>query len=210
MGNARPAVLRRGPAVAAVVLAAGGSTRMGRSKPLLPLDGGTYLGAVLGTLARGPVGPVVVVLGAEGERVRREVDLGTAVVVHNPEWRRGMLRSLQVGIDALQRIAPSARGLLMCLVDTPRFSAATVTALVAAFLRTGAPVVQPAFEGRHGHPVLLSRQLWPELLRASGERGPREVVDAHRDGALEVDVADPWVLRDADTPEEHEALRRGD
>lgn len=183
---------------------------MGRPKPLLPLDGQTYLGTVLATLRRSPVGPVVVVLGAEAERVRAAVDLGEAVAVDNPDWPAGMLGSLQAGVGALQRIAPSARALMLCLVDTPRFSVATVTAIVTTFLRTGAPVVQPVFDGEHGHPILLARELWPEILEASGETGPREVVDAHRDRAVEVVVEDPWILRDADTPEQHERLLRGD
>jgi molybdenum cofactor cytidylyltransferase len=189
-----------------VVLAAGGSTRMGRPKALLSLGDDTYLGVILATLRAAPVGPVVVVLGSESSRIRDAVSFDAAVAVDNPRWRDGMLGSLKVGVASVERIAPSALALLMCLVDTPRFSVATVTSLVTAFLRTSAPIIKPSFRGEHGHPVLFSRALWPEVLSASGDGGPRVVVDAHRDRSQIVEVPDEWILRDADTPAEHDRL----
>jgi len=179
---------------------------MGEPKPLLPLGDTNYLGTILQTLQRSPVSPLVVVLGAHAARVREQLDLDGVLTVDNEDWQRGMLSSLQAGVQTLLSAAPSARALLMCLVDSPRFSRATVTALVTEFLRTDAPIVQPACGGEHGHPILLSRAIWPEVLAAGDERGPREVVEAHRDSARVVAVDDPWILRDADTPAEHRRM----
>jgi CTP:molybdopterin cytidylyltransferase MocA len=183
---------------------------MGSPKPLLPLAGSTYLQRVLQTLHRAPVSPVLVVLGARADEVRAGTDLGAALVVDNPRWETGMLSSLQAGVVALRRCAPDARAMLACLVDSPRFAQSTATALVTEFLRTAAPIVLPSYHGRHGHPVLMSREVWPALLEADGPPGARAVIDAYRGRLSELAVDDPWILRDADTPADHERMSRGD
>lgn len=196
--------------VAAVVLAAGGSTRMGRPKALLPLRGKTYLEVALGTLGSCDVEPLLVVLGSSAGDVLERVDLGRAVALLNRDWQRGMLGSLQLAVRHLIDERPRATALLVALVDTPLFAATTVQALAQAFRGTGSPVVLPRHRGEHGHPVLFGRAAWDELLAASDGSGARAVVDAHRHDLVEVDVDDPWVLRDADTPAEHEQMQRRD
>lgn len=194
--------------MAAVVLAAGGSTRMGRPKPLLPVGDTNYLGRILRTLAAVPVARFVVV-GSRAEQVAeaaRRLDPACSVVV-NDDWRRGMLSSLQLAIGELQRIG-NFTALLLCPVDTPGFRATTAGALLEA-AGHGAPIVVPRHGGRHGHPVLFADSVWGELLRAPADQGARAVVESHRHDLLDVDVDDPWVLCDADTPEAHARLRAG-
>ena len=195
--------------MAAVVLAAGASRRMGSPKPLLPLAGETYLERILGTLATMPVGPIVVVLGAEAALIRAQIDLGECTVLVNERPETEMLGSLQLAIGYLQENVPECRAVLVSLVDMPRFAGSSALQLVTAFLRTAAPIVVPAHEGRHGHPVLFSEQVWDELLSAPIDEGARVVVQAHRGEMEVVAVEDPWVLRDADTPEQHRQMHSG-
>ena len=182
---------------------------MGRPKPLLPLRAGTYLGTIIDTLARSSVETTLVVLGSHADEIIAAIDWGSAVRILNRKWRRGMLGSLQAAVRALQRPEPGEvrfDALLLTLVDVPRFSTATVDALVSAYRTTATPIVAPEYAGRSGHPVLLCRSLWPELLDAPEEEGAIAVIRRYRDAILRVVVDDPWVLRDADTPEEHAAL----
>ncbi len=178
---------------------------MGSPKPLLPLGDDTYLGAILKTLARAPVVEPLVVLGHSAAEVVAAVDLESAGVVVNEHWARGMLSSLQLAVHKL-RDGSQADAILLVLVDVPRFCTVTVERLVSAFSRSRAPLIVPTYAGGHGHPVLFARALFDELLCAPTDHGARAVVDAHRADLLEVDVDDPWVVRDADTPDDHRRL----
>ncbi len=193
------------PLVVPVVLAAGASSRMGSPKPLLPLGEGTYLGTILQTLGRSPVAAPLVVLGHAATEILDTIDLQGSQVLINEHWARGMLGSLQLGVNVI-RESDDADAMLLVLVDVPRFSAGTVQRLVEAFARAGAPVIAPTYAGGHGHPVLFARALFEELLNAPTDQGARAVVEAHRADLLEVDVDDPWVVRDADTPDDHRRL----
>ena len=193
------------PTVVPVVLAAGASSRMGSPKPLLPLGGDTYLGTILGTLACSPVASPVVVLGYSAVDVLDAVDLRSSHVLVNEDWRQGMLSSLQFGLRALiDRGGVDA--MLLVLVDVPRFLGSTVERLVEEFSRARSALAVPTYFGKHGHPVLFAEALFEELLQAPVDAGARAVVEAHRVDLLEVEVDDPWVVRDADTPEEHQRL----
>lgn len=181
---------------------------MGSPKALLPLDSTTYLQTIFATLETAGVAPIRVVLGHGAAEILAAVALGDTAVVLNEGWRRGMLSSLQLGLRSLH--ATPAQAALVALVDSPRFSVDTARALVSAFEQSAAPIVVPAHAGEHGHPVVFSRALWPELLRAPAETGARTVVNAHRAEIHQVAVDDPWVLHDADTPAQHGAMRRGE
>ncbi|HJO04414.1 MAG TPA: nucleotidyltransferase family protein [Acidobacteriota bacterium] len=193
------------PNIVPVVLAAGASSRMGSPKPLLPLGESTYLGTILDTLAGAPVASPIVVLGHAAAEVLEAVDLREARAVVNENWGQGMLSSLQFGLRSLSDHG-RVDAMLLVLVDVPRFRGATIERLVAEFARAPSVLVVPTHAGEHGHPVLFARALFEELLRAPAETGARAVVDAHRADLLEVDVDDPWVIRDADTPEDHQRL----
>ncbi len=182
---------------------------MGSIKPLLPLGRTSYVGQVLATLAAIPL-PRLVVVGAEAEIVTREVRRldEQATILENPGWSAGMLSSVQVAVRHLLDSGASP-ALLLCPVDVPRFAPTTITAALAAFAATEAPLVLPCYHGCHGHPALFSRVLWAELLGVPAEVGARAVVEAHRDEIVEVEVDDPWILRDADTPQAHERMSDG-
>ncbi len=188
--------------IAAVVLAAGRSDRMGRPKALLPIRGTTFLGAILDRLAASGVHEVRVVLGHAGGEVRDALALEDAIVVINADPDRGMLSSVRCGIAALP---PGASGFLLWPVDHPLVSGETVARLVEAFEATGAPVVLPLHGGRRGHPVLFAAPLARELEAAPDGVGARGVVRAHERELVAVEVDDPGVVADIDTPEEYES-----
>ena len=200
--------------ITAIVLAAGKSERIGRPKPLLPTTDGTpFLTAILETMTGTAVDEVRVVVGHEAEQV---IDLGGLVrhvIVHNKEFERGMLSSVQAGIRALPHgtsafscappsaFARSTSAFLLWPVDQPLVRADTVDRIIEAWKRQHAPVVVPVYRGKRGHPTLFSAKLSPELLRAPEGEGARAVVHAHEKALVEVEVDDPGFLTDIDTPQ---------
>ena len=199
----------RSAVIAGIVLAAGGSKRMGRPKMLLPLGGGTVLSAAVEPLLRSRLDCVVVVLGAEAERVRREAELPENPrlrVVVNTAWGEGMASSLRRGLEEV----PEAEGVLIALGDQPGLTAERVNAVIDAG-RPGSPLlVVPVAVSVPTHPVLFARALFPELRSLTGDAGAREVVRRHWEEAVRFE-AEPLV--DVDTEEDYrrvvKALVRG-
>lgn len=163
--------------IAAVLLAAGASTRMGASKLLLPLGGGTVLGTAARRLLAAPVDLVILVVGHEAGRVLAEGGLPEDPrlrPVRNEGWAEGMASSLRTGVAA----AEGASALLIALADQPDLRPEVVARLIEAW-RAGSPLAVPVHEGRVGHPVLFDRSLFPELSVLSGDVGAREIVKRH-------------------------------
>jgi molybdenum cofactor cytidylyltransferase len=188
-------------AVAAIVLAAGESSRMGRPKPLLPLDGGTFLGHLLGEIRASRVDRILVVLGHRPEVILEAMPEVAPIAVVNPDHSRGQLSSLQMGIEAVRS---QADAILMCLADHPFVDARLLDAIITAHEDNGSPIVIPTFSGRRGHPTLFARSLFAELLAAPLDQGARYVVRAHASEILELPTDEPGVIADVDTPELYE------
>lgn len=188
--------------VAGLVLAAGESRRMGRPKALLPFHNLTFLETILQSLGSGGVSRFVVVLGHSARAIQSATELGGAEVVVNAQYRLGQTSSLQAGLKAIR----DADGALLCLADHPAIRPETIRRLVKAFEETKALVVAPAYENRRGHPVLISRALFAELLALSTDQGANIVVRKYRDASVEIPVDDPGVVQDVDTPEDYRQL----
>ena len=190
-----------------IVLAAGLSSRMGRPKAALRLGPGgpTFAAAAVGALRDAGLGRVVVVAGAHPGAVRDAVpELPGVEVIDHPEWTSGQLSSLLAGLAALD--TPDLEAVAVTLVDVPLVRASTVAALVAAWRRTGAPIVRPAIGERHGHPVIFDRATFGALRAASLEVGAKAVIAAFRHQVLDLATDDTGALRDIDTPDEYAAL----
>jgi molybdenum cofactor cytidylyltransferase len=202
---------RAAPVPAAIVLAAGLSTRMGQFKPLLRLGPSTLLGHVLDALRQsGAVGDVVVVTGHRHEEVEAAVARLPGVrCAFNTAYETGeMLSSVRTGIGALGDLAAGG-GFLLALADQPAVAAATIRALVQTFHAHPAALAIPCYRGRRGHPLVLPAALVPEILALPGQETLRKVVHGHLADATLVAVDDPWVLEDLDTPEDFaRAMRR--
>ena len=190
--------------IAGLILAAGESSRMGADKATLTYRGRTFLEAIVQTLEAGDVERIAVVLGHHAEEIQQQIKIGAAQVVINADYRSGQTSSLQAGLRAL--LADDPEAILLCLVDHPAISAATVSKLVATFRQGGAPVVIPTYQGRRGHPVLIGRQVFRELLELAGDTGADSAIRKYRPATQFVEVEDDGVVRDVDDPESHRGL----
>lgn len=206
MGD-RPRILR----VAAVVLAAGVSSRMGRPKALLPLGGRPMLQWVLEAVGRSRVAHTIVVLGHEASTIRAGVPMGRATVVLNRSYAEGLSGSIRAG---LQAVPSQTQAALMVLGDQPFVTAATLDDLIVHAGDPTARIVIPTYHGRLGNPVLLHSDLFADAKALVGDRGFKPVFEQHIQAVLEVPVEDPGVLLDIDTEERaaaaQRALERGD
>lgn len=185
-----------GGSVAGLVLAAGRSRRMGEPKPLLELDGRTFLRATIEALRGGGCDPVAAVVASpDAEAAAREA--GARVAEGRPGGEQ--IDSLRSGLDALSRDVDAA---VVLPVDHPQVRAATVEALLTAWRSDPEAVVRPVHDGKPGHPTVFPRRVWDALRDPSLERGARSVVEAAR--VIDVPVDDPGILVDIDTPEAYE------
>ena len=190
--------------IAGLILAAGESSRMGRAKALLAYRGRTFLETILATLGAAGIERVAVVLGHHAQEVQRAVGLQGVEVVLNREYRRGQTSSLQAGLRALA--TPELEAIVLCLVDHPAVSPTTLLALVEHFEKTRVPVVIPTLQGQRGHPVIIGRVLFEELLRLSPEEAANAVIRKHRPETNWVEVEDRGILLDIDDPESYQLL----
>jgi molybdenum cofactor cytidylyltransferase len=187
---------------AGLILAAGESRRMGSPKALLRYGGETFLDT-LTALFRTRCSTVIVVLGAHAAQIRAAATRPATFVV-NPDYARGMTTSLQCG---LRQIPPDTDGVLFTLVDHPAASPDTLDALLAATNPDDAPLVRvPRYRAKRGHPIWFSRALTPEFLALPADGPARDVVARYVDRTEFLDLDDPGIVADIDSPEDYRAL----
>jgi molybdenum cofactor cytidylyltransferase len=170
--------------VAGLVLAAGGSTRMGRPKQLAELGGRPLLEHALEALAAAPVDQVVVALGAGAGEVVERVDLHGATPLVVRDWRAGMGHVLARAVAALGE--PAA--VVVCLGDQPLVGAVVVARLVEAWRDGAGPVVAASYDGRVGNPKLFDRRVLPHLRHLRGDTGARDLLAVHPEWVAPVEV----------------------
>jgi molybdenum cofactor cytidylyltransferase len=190
----------------AIVLAAGSSDRMGSPKPLLHIQGTTFLEHILDHLDHVPeLDSVVVVLGAKAALIRESVELGRAVPVNHRGHKLGMFSSVRAGIRALVRKQPDLEGAMVVLVDMPLVRGETYGTLLYAYQAMHDDAVLAAYQGEAGHPILLSRNLTLRLadtgLAEPAEETLAEFLEAHAERRRYVDAHDPGVLVNINTPQ---------
>jgi len=208
---------RSGHKVLAVVLAAGGSTRMGRPKQLAELDGRPLLAHVLaavdaapvdggsgGLRTRPPVDRVVVALGGAADAVLERVDLGRAEPLVVEGWAAGMGHVLA---STLAQAGDDWEAVVVLLGDQPLVPGSAVARVVEAWRAGAGPVVTATYGGRPGHPKLFDRRLLPDLLRLTGDTGARDLLATHPDRVHRVEVGD--LGSDADVDVEADLVRVG-
>ena len=190
--------------IAAIVLSAGLSKRMGRFKPLLPLGACSTIERVVKMFQSAGVADILVVTGNRAAEVRQAATPLKVRCVENPDFIQGMFTSVQAGIRAL----PSrSNAFFIHPVDIPLVRPQTVRRVMAAFGKGPAAIVYPTFAGRRGHPTLIKTSLGPGILKWSGRGGLRGFLQRQEDDCLEVPVADEGVLLDLDTPEDYRCLQ---
>ena len=198
--------------IVAVILSAGESSRMGRPKALLPIDGVRFIDKIVTSLRLARIGKIMVVLGHNAEEMRQKIsDLQVDLVI-NPDYKQGQLTSLRAAIRSIEARNDADRvdGILVHLVDHPYINADLVNLMIERFYETKKLIVVPRYQSRRGHPVIFSRALFGELLAAPLDRGAKAVVHAHRDDTLEIDTNDEGAIIDIDTPEEYRCHVKGE
>jgi CTP:molybdopterin cytidylyltransferase MocA len=186
--------------IAAVVLSAGESSRMGRPKALLPIDGQTFIERIVGALKRTAVGKIVIVIGHNAAELKPRIEHLPAEILINPDYKSGQLSSLQVAVRSLQNNV-KCDGMLVHLVDHPYLDASLVDEMIRRFYESKKRIIVPRCHGKRGHPVLFSRALFGELLDAPMDQGAKAVVNAHGNETLEIDTDEKGITVDIDTPE---------
>ncbi len=186
-----------------MILAAGASKRMGRPKASLPFRGGTFLSTVVEAAREAGLDPIVVVLGADGDKILLEHDLDGCLVAWNRDTEAGPMASIKSGLAILNR---SVEAIVLWHVDRPHVRAGTVALLVDAFRASGCSIVIPSCAGRRGHPVVFARPVFTELLAVQQGQGARVVVRRDPGRIQEVPTDDPAVLEDVNLPEEYRLL----
>ena len=194
--------------IVAVLLSAGESSRMGAPKALLQIDGETFIERIVTALHNGGLERIVVVLGFNAEKMRREIERLPVEIVVNPDYQQGQLSSLHAAVRHLQADT-SCDGMLVHLVDHPYIDPVLVRAMLQCFNDSKKLIVVPRHQGKRGHPVIFARALFTELLDAPVDQGAKAVVNAHRDETLEIDTEDVGITLDIDTPELYRQYVKG-
>lgn len=186
--------------IAAIVLAAGRSTRMGGTNKLVAEIGGKPLVRIATEQAvASRAQPVIVVTGHQRERIEKALAGLPVRFVHNPDFADGLGTSLKAGIAA---VPAEADGVVVSLGDMPQVDAALIDRLIAAFNpEQGALAVMPTFNAKRGNPVLWSRRFFPELMAIEGDIGARHLITQYAEAVVEVPVTGTAAHVDVDTPE---------
>jgi molybdenum cofactor cytidylyltransferase len=187
--------------ISGILLAAGESRRMGSPKALLSYQGQTFIERICTAFLNAGVDELVVVLGAHADALRPALPSHPALrTVVNAHYFQGQLSSLMVGIGTL---SPDSEAAVVNLVDHPLVSSATIKALIDSFRTAPLPILIASYQGRRGHPVLFSSQVYGEILAAPLDRGAKVVVRKDPSRVREVQLDDPGILADIDTPEDY-------
>ena len=188
--------------ISAIVLAAGESKRMGRTKQLLEWDGKTILQRVLESLCNSGVEEVILVLGHEADRILKMVDTRKAKVVINKVYRDGMITSIQQG---LMNLNDKAEAFFIVLADQPGLEPEVFQRLIGEFKRATPQktIILPSFRGQRGHPALFSAKYRNEAFRIKGDVGFRQILQEHPEDILEVEMDTDSILQDIDTPDDY-------
>jgi molybdenum cofactor cytidylyltransferase len=187
--------------ISAIILAAGGSSRMGQAKQLLPLGESTVLAKTIENTRSAAVDELVLVLGASAEEIRRQLPLQGLKVVINQTYQQGMASSLRAGLSAVDHDAA-----LIVLGDQPFLRPQTLDRIIAEYRHSRAKIVIPTYRGDRGNPVLLDRSLFAEVMALEGDIGCRAIFHNHLEEIMKVEVDDEGILLDLDRPEDYDRL----
>jgi molybdenum cofactor cytidylyltransferase len=201
----RPAETPRMPRIAAVILAAGQSSRMGTNKLLATVGGKPLVRRAVETAAASAAAPVVVVTGNGANEVEAALSDLKIDIVNNPDFSKGLSSSLRCGINALPE---DCDGAVILLGDMPVVSPALIDKLIAAFNpREGRAICMATRHGKRGNPVLWARRFFPEMAAIEGDVGAKHLAAQYGELVCEVEAADDGPLIDIDTPEALAAYR---
>ena len=195
--------MKRSPKITGIILAAGASSRMGRTKQLLPFRGQTILECVVDSALASALHRIVVVLGHKSEVLEPLLVNRDVTVVYNPDYEKGQSSSLKIGLQALTEEVDAA---LFLLGDQPLVTPEIIDLILAANEASPSPVVLPVFKGKRGNPVLFSRETFSRLSTLKEDRGARPLFDEYAERILKVPVTNSAIHFDIDTEEDYRQL----
>ena len=192
--------------VAIILLAGGGSARLGRPKQLLAYQGQTLLRYSLQVALDSYAQPIIAVLGADADKMQEEINNARVQVAVNREWQEGMASSIRCGIKAINEISAKAEGVIIMVCDQPFVTAQLLNQLITAHQETGKPIVASGYDNTFGPPVFFHHSLFNELLQLKGDIGARGIIKQHLN---EVEVVPfPAGTYDIDTEADYEKVKR--
>jgi len=197
-------------AIAAIVLAAGRSSRMGQHKLLLPLGGRPLVAYPVEAASASSADPVLIILGYQAAEVEAALPAGRYSVYTNPKFASGMASSLRLGIETLSTLPAAGSpvaGAIILLADQPLISTSLINRLILTASATPDAIVAAAYAGQRSTPVYFPRHLFDELLQITGDEGGRSVITNHIDRMKLEHIEDPLIGLDVDLGEEYEELR---
>jgi molybdenum cofactor cytidylyltransferase len=185
---------------AAIILAAGASTRLGQPKQLIAVDGETLLHRTTRLAIEAGCLPVLVVLGRDAATLAGEVEeLGVSIVI-NDEWQTGMASSLRRGLQAVLAAKPHQPRIMILVCDQPKLDVSVLRDLLSAHTEKETLIAASRYQGTNGVPAIFSRELFPELLELTGDQGARRIMQLHLEEVASVDFQDGEY--DLDTPQD--------
>jgi molybdenum cofactor cytidylyltransferase len=190
--------------ITAMILAAGESKRMGQPKMLLPWGDITVLGQVISTYQAAGVQDVLVVTGGAGEKVGEIAGQHGARSIFNRQFSSGeMLSSLQCGLGLLARESQNVNAALVGLGDQPQIQVDAIRQICESFRQQAGPLIVPSYQMRRGHPWLVERSLWDEVLELRPPESPRDFLNRHAADIRYISMDTPSILADLDTPQDY-------
>ncbi len=195
--------MKHSPKVTGIILAAGASSRMGRTKQLLPFRGQTILECVVDNALASSLHRVVAVLGHESETIEPLLASKDVAVIHNPHYEKGQSSSIKIGLHALTE---EVDAVLFILGDQPLVTPEIINLILTAYETSPSPVVLPFFNGKRGNPALFSRETFPRLAALKEDCGARPLFEEYAERILKVPVSDTAIHFDIDTEEDYRKL----
>jgi molybdenum cofactor cytidylyltransferase len=187
--------------ISAIIPAAGQSKRMGQPKMLLPWGDTTVLGKVIETIQMAGVEDILIVTGGARDEVEKVAEKYNTRVTHNQDYAKNeMLTSIQLGLQAQN---PSTEATLICLGDQPQVEEGSVQKVCDAFRQNKSNIIVPSYQMRRGHPWLIARELWNEVLQMRAPKSMRDFLNTHSDDIFYVELNTPSILLDLDTPADY-------
>jgi molybdenum cofactor cytidylyltransferase len=189
--------------IAAIILAAGESKRMGQPKQLLPFRGSSILGQVMESLLQSQVAETIVVLGYQAEKIMPQIAREAVKIVVNPDFEQGMSSSIRCGLG---HISEAADGVMIVLGDQPLIEKETIDLLMGKNRQSKRGIILPVYKGIKGHPVIFKMKYKDELMRLTGDIGGKEIIERHPSDVLEVEVDSESVVVSIDAESDYQSL----
>lgn len=189
--------------IEAIILAAGESRRMGQLKPLIKINGLTFLQRITNEIRSSGITTISIVVGFQAEKIKNESGaIGQFVI--NENYPNGQFSSLQCGIKSLSE---NCSGVVVCLGDQPQVKSDWIKSLVHSFNASPAAIIRPSFHGKSGHPLLYSAQVFDDILAMPPTATAKELMSKYKDESHFVEINSDGILYDADWPEDVERIK---